>query len=98
MIEKIFEQSRCVSCAKETPVIFIAKDILGHPLYRIPLCRECSDKFAEDKINHLKGKLEKKRTSNVQLKCKVKQMNVISSKHKKVITELYNKQKELGND
>ena len=51
MIEKVFQESVCISCGKETPVVFIVKDLLNEPLYKIPLCRECSNKFAEDKIN-----------------------------------------------
>lgn len=94
MIEKLFKQSFCLSCGKETPVIFIIKDILGEPLYEIPLCRECSNKFAEDKINKLKAKLEYKKGKNVQLMRKVKQMNIKSSNHKKIITELYKNNKE----
>lgn len=94
MIEKIFEKSSCISCGKETPVIFIIKDLTCEPLYRIPLCRDCSDKFAEDKIQRLKEKLDNKKISNIQLKRKVKQMNIKSSKHKKVIIELHKAIKE----
>lgn len=50
MIEKIFKKGICISCAKETPVIFIIRDLTNSILYTIPLCRECSDKFAEDKM------------------------------------------------
>lgn len=94
MIEKIFEKSVCISCGKESPVIFIIKDLTCETLYRIPLCRACSDKFAEDKIQRLKEKLDNKKISNIQLKRKVKQMNITSSKHKKVITELHKAIKE----
>lgn len=94
MIEKIFQESICISCGKETPIVFIVKDLLNEPLFRIPLCRECSNKFAEDKINKLKEKLEYKKGKNVQLMRKVKQMNIKSSNHKKVITELYKNNKE----
>lgn len=95
MIEKIFEKSVCISCGKESPVVFIIKDLIGEPLYRIPLCRDCSDKFAEDKIQKLKEKLDNKKINNIQLKRKVKQMNIKSSNHKKVITELNKNNKEI---
>ena len=100
MIEKIFIQSICLSCGKDTPVIFIVKDLVGEPLFKIPLCRECSNKFAEDVINTLRGKLDKshqiigsKRGEIIQLKCKVKDMNVRSHLHKEKITELLNEKK-----
>ena len=95
MIEKIFEQSTCVSCGAETPVIFLVNDFYGNPMYRIPLCRECSDVFAKDRIDILKRKLEKKAESKKELvkevkvlKTKVKQMNIKSSNHKRTITNL----------
>ena len=101
MIEKLMKQSICISCAKETPVIFVVKDVTGEPLYEIPLCRECSNKFAEDVINKLRDKLEhsyqiigSKRGEVVQLKCKVKAMNIRSHLHKEQITNLINQQKE----
>ena len=101
MIEKIMKQSVCISCAKETPVIFVVKDITGELLYEIPLCRECSNKFAEDVINTLRNKLEhshqiigSKRGEIAQLKCKVKNMNIRSHLHKEQITKLINQQKE----
>jgi len=82
MVEKIFVQSVCISCAKETSVIFVIKDLNGELLFKIPLCRECSDNFAKDKINKLKG-------DNLQMKAKIKQMNIKSALHKKEIAKLH---------
>ena len=95
MIEKIFENTKCISCGKETPVIFIIKDILGEPLYKISLCRDCSEKFAEDKIRRLKEKNEIKIAEIITLKKKVKQMNIKSSNHKKVIREMHQCNKDF---
>lgn len=68
MIEKKFLNSACISCGMETPVIFTVKDITGDTIYNIPLCRECSNKFAEDKILSLREKLERKKNEVISLK------------------------------
>jgi len=98
MIEKRFVDSYCISCGNETPVIFDITDLNNEVLYSIPLCRNCSNKFAEDVISKLKNKLEhshdiigSKRGEMIQLKCKVKQMNIVSHNHKKTITNILNK-------
>lgn len=64
-------------------------------MYSIPLCRKCSNVFAEDVISKLKNKLEhshdiigSKRGEIIQLKRKVKQMNIVSHKHKETITKM----------
>lgn len=97
MIEKVFVNTNCISCGKETPVIFHVKDVTGYTLYRIPLCRDCSNMFAEDKLNALSNKLEKSKKANIQLvkdninlKRKVRQMNIKSHNHKEKINELSN--------
>ena len=97
MIEKRFIDSYCISCGNETPVIFDIKDLNNEVLYSIPLCRNCSNKFAEDVIFTLKEKLKRshdiigsKRGETIQLKNKVKQMNIISHKHKEIITNMLN--------
>lgn len=109
MIEKRFIDSYCVSCGNETPVIFDITDLNHELLYSIPLCRKCSNIFAEDVIDALKKKVENKNKKLVsknneviQLKCKVKRMNIISHNHKEEITKLRNvnkleKEFELNN-
>ena len=61
MIEKIKGEFLCVSCAKETPVKFVIKDINNEVLCSLPLCRECSDAFASDRSDILKRKFEAKK-------------------------------------
>lgn len=97
VIEKKYANTNCISCGKETPVIFVIKDLTDYPLYRIPLCRQCSNSFAGDVIKTLKDKLEHsheligyKRKENITLKAKIKQMNKKSHNHKVQITKLYN--------
>lgn len=104
MIEKRFIDSYCISCGNETPVIFDITDLNNEVLYSIPLCRNCSNKFAEDTISVLKKKLERchdiigsKRGEIIQLKCKVKRMNIVSHNHKEIITNMINKG-VMGND
>lgn len=95
MIEKTFGDFNCISCGKQTPAMFVIKDLTNYPLYKIPLCRDCSNKFAEDVISTLRKKLDHsheligyKRKENVNLKRKVRQMNIKSHNHKKMIKEL----------
>lgn len=95
-IKKRFVNSYCISCGRETPVIFDVMDLNDELLYSIPLCRKCSNVFAEDVIYILKKKIESKgqqlvsqNNNNIKLKCKVKQMNIISHRHKKIISNMY---------
>lgn len=98
MIEKRFVESYCVSCGNETPVIFDITDLNHELLYSIPLCRKCSNIFANDKIDILKKKLEhQKQVSNskigeiITLKRKIRQMNIVSHNHKEAISNLQNR-------
>ncbi len=95
MVEKRFVSTYCVSCGNETPVIFDITDLNHELIYSIPLCRKCSNVFAEDVISKLKTKLEhshdiigSKRGEIIQLKRKVKQMNIVSHNHKETITKM----------
>lgn len=100
MIEKRFVDSYCISCGNEAPVIFDITGLNNEVLYSIPLCRNCSNIFAEDVICTLKKKLERshgiigsKRGEIIQLKRKVKQMNIVSHNHKEIIKNRMNKDK-----
>ena len=97
MIEKTKGEFICISCGNETPVKFTITDTANKILFSIPLCRQCSDLFAQDKIDTLRKKFELSKERNVSLviqlkKCKAKisQMNIISHRHKEVISDLMN--------
>ena len=57
MIEKKFGEFICDSCGKTTPVQFVVYGPHGFQINSIDLCRECSNKFAEDVINSLRDKI-----------------------------------------
>lgn len=82
MINKEFGEFKCLSCGNPTPVKFKIGDI------ELPLCRECSDSFAEQKIERYKKRSEERQHEIINLKKKIKQMNTKSANHKKQITEL----------
>lgn len=90
-----------MSCAKETPVKFVVRDVNNEVLCSLPLCRECSDAFASDRIDILKRKFEAKKEKNASLliqlklcKSKIAQMNKKSHNHKAQIAGLMSRQKE----
>lgn len=96
MIEKTFREFICDSCGKPTPVSFAIYNPAGFRINTLNLCRDCSNKFAEDVIDSLKKKLlkthetiEKQAKVKRSLKKKVTQMNRKSHNHKEVITNLY---------
>lgn len=96
MIKKIFGEYTCDSCGKQTPVSFVIYDPVGLRINTVGLCRECSNKFAEDVIDSLRKKISKnleviEKQANVKrsLKKKITQMNRKSHNHKEVITNLY---------
>lgn len=96
MIEKIFGDYICDSCGKQTPVSFVIYNPAGLRINTVVLCRECSNKFAEDVIDSLRRKISKnleiiENQANVKrsLKKKITQMNRKSHNHKEVITNLY---------
>ena len=87
MIKKVFGNYTCISCGDVTTVKFIIHS--DNELITLPLCRNCSNMFAEDVINKLRQKNMDKAMKIRGLKKKVKQMNIKSHKHKQKITELY---------
>lgn len=96
MIEKKFGDYICDSCGKQTPVSFVIYNPAGFRINTVDLCRECSNKFAEDVIDSLRKKISKnleviEKQANVKrnLKKKITQMNRKSHNHKEVITNLY---------
>ena len=102
MIEKKFGEFICDSCGKPTPVSFAIYNPSEFRINTLALCRDCSNKFAEDVIDSLRKKLskthktiEKQAKEKRRLKKKVTQMNRKSHNHKEVITNLY---KELSNE
>ena len=102
MIEKKFGEFICDSCGKPTPVQFVIYGPHGFQINSIDLCRECSNKFAEDIIDSLRKKnlkkkemIQKQAKAKRNLKRKVYQMNCKSHNHKLEITNLH---KELNNE
>ena len=96
MIEKIFGDYICDSCGKQTPVSFVIYNPAGFRINTVVLCRDCSNKFAEDVIDSLRKKVSQKievieKQANVKrsLKKKITQMNRKSHNHKVVITNLH---------
>ena len=105
MIEKKFGEFICDSCGKTTPVQFVVYGPHGFQINSIDLCRECSNKFAEDVINSLRDKnlkkqemLEKQAKVKRNLKRKVTQMNRKSHNHKVVIANLYKERTSCQKD
>ena len=98
MIEKIFVNSKCVSCGQETPVIFsITSDTDSKKSYQIPLCRECSNKFAEDKLFFMKKKTEERKNRIELMKQEIKGLNKQNLNYKKHIAKLIKKLKGIQN-